>query len=111
MYGLIACSNQTIHHNRLIRASEDGFAGGGLAGIEALPFHAAFGLIKRNDAHGCLGLLFDRLLRRAVFRPFDAHKATIFRDNTLELFVAVCVVHVLFTELDGPLEESMLYVV
>ena len=64
---------------KLIRSREDCFAGGWLAGIDALALHATLWLVERDDAQGGLGLFFDGQFGGSIFSPFDTHKAALLR--------------------------------
>src|SRR5579875_2363779 len=105
------CRLGTSHtsYTGLIRTGENGFTGCGFTSVDTLSSHAAFWLIERYHAQGGLRLLFDRQLSSAILGPLYAHKAALFGDDALKLFVRFSIVRVLLTKCQRALIESFLH--
>src|SRR5579875_2574325 len=105
------CRLDTSHtsYTGLIRTGEDGFTGCRFTSVDTLASHAALRLIERYHAQCGLRLLFDRQFSSAILGPLHAHKATLFGNNALELFVSFSIVRVLLTKRQRALIESFLH--
>jgi hypothetical protein len=71
-------------------------------------FYAPLRLVKRNNPESSFRLPLDSRLCRAIFGPSNPYKASLFRDNLLELFITVGIVGVLILECFCSLKKRLL---